>query len=446
MNKLFSISLFFAAALSFASCVSEEDDIFDKSAAERLNETSALYTERLKASPGGWTMEYYPTNDTINPQGMGYLMLVKFGQDNSTTVAMNNQYSNNVYKEATSAFEVIADNGPVLTFNTYNACLHTFSSPEDIPSTSKDEQGLGFEGDYEFIIIDAPENGDHIMLKGKKRGTYVRLSRLDEGTDFKTNLSETNAFMKKMFSTAAPNMDVVHLGDSVLHMKDASTGRANLYPYDGDAILDENNVPFLITERGGKYYLRFKTELTANDGKTAQEFVFDEAADKFTSIDNPEITVEGEQPVSFFKEAMNEGHKWRYNRSSEQDNTKKDLVDKVRSEFKSNAGNATFNYIAFTVDEGEMTALVNYKPIGSAATNLYYKFTLADSDKGLTLAYSGAKDQYAQNYIDKVPSLQSLLETFSGDYALTAGTTQFNLTTIRLTADDNNWITLTYLK
>lgn len=388
-------------------------------------------------------MEYYPTNDTIIPQGMGYLMLVKFNNNQSATIAMNNKYTNNAYRESTSAFEVITDNGPVLSFNTYNDCLHIFSDPEDIKSTAKDEQGLGFEGDYEFVIVDAPENADHIMLKGKKRGTYIRLSRLDEGTDFKTNLSETNDFMNKIFSASAPNMDVLHIGDSLVRIKDASTGRANLYPYNGDAILDENNVPFIITERGGKYYLRFKTAIKGKDDKTAQEFVYDEEADKFTSLDNPEFTIEGQEPSAFFTEAMSENHTWRYNRSSQSDDNMKALLQTVRTDFSKRR--YTFNYVLFAMNNGELTAKVNYS-VGSGSTNIEFKFTVANSDKGLSLTYGGANGTGAENVLRAFPSLGTLLEYFSGDYAVTGYTTQFNLTTIKFTADQNKWFTLTYLK
>ena len=45
MNKIFTIALLAATALAYTSCSpSEEDDIFDKSAAERLNEASDLYS------------------------------------------------------------------------------------------------------------------------------------------------------------------------------------------------------------------------------------------------------------------------------------------------------------------------------------------------------------------------------------------------------------------
>ena len=68
MKKIFYFSLLAASALTFSSCTHEEDDIFDKSAAEILNEVSELYSERLTSSEGGWAIEYYPrTIDGFDP-------------------------------------------------------------------------------------------------------------------------------------------------------------------------------------------------------------------------------------------------------------------------------------------------------------------------------------------------------------------------------------------
>ena len=90
MKKILSISLILAAALTLNSCVKEEDDIFDKTAAERLNEASGLYASRLMASPNGWAMQLYPTNYDEWPYGNGYLVLCRFNKDFSVNVSMDN--------------------------------------------------------------------------------------------------------------------------------------------------------------------------------------------------------------------------------------------------------------------------------------------------------------------------------------------------------------------
>ena len=140
-----------------------EDDLFDKSAAERLNEASELYSKRLCASPNGWAVQLYPTKEDKAPYGNGYLLLFRFHENKSVDASMYNALSNNTYMSASSTWDVITDNGPVLSFNTYNSVFHTFSDPEDVPSTGSDldpndETGTGIGGDYEFIIVDAPED------------------------------------------------------------------------------------------------------------------------------------------------------------------------------------------------------------------------------------------------------------------------------------------------
>ena len=87
-----------ATALAFNSCKpAEEDDIFDKSAAERLNEASDLYSKRLMASPNGWAMQLYPTTENEYPYGSGYLLLCRFNKDFSVNVSMNNVFTENKY-------------------------------------------------------------------------------------------------------------------------------------------------------------------------------------------------------------------------------------------------------------------------------------------------------------------------------------------------------------
>ena len=178
MKKIFvPLVLTAVVALAFTSCAGEEDDIFSASAAERLNESSAKYSARLEAQPNGWAMQYYPTYQDEYPYGSGYLILMRFNPDFSVDVSMDNRFSNNTYATATSAWEVIKDNGPVLSFNSYNQCMHAFSDPEDIPWTEDSEQSEGCGGDYEFIIVDAPEDASYMMLKGKKRNTCSLLLR-----------------------------------------------------------------------------------------------------------------------------------------------------------------------------------------------------------------------------------------------------------------------------
>ena len=216
MKKIFvPLAAMAVMALAFTGCAGEEDDIFDKTAAERLNESSAKYSARLEAQPNGWAMQYYPTYYDEYPYGSGYLILMRFNKDYSVDVSMDNRFSNNIYAEATSGWEVIKDNGPVLSFNTYNPCMHAFSDPEDIPWTEDNEQSEGCGGDYEFIIVDAPEDASYMMLKGKKRNTYNLLTPIEEGVDYKEYLADVKAFHNSIFPEAELASNLMFFGDSL---------------------------------------------------------------------------------------------------------------------------------------------------------------------------------------------------------------------------------------
>ena len=131
-------------SLAMVSCVPEEKDIFEESSALRLNHAIENYTDKLCSAENGWVMEYFSGSDY-----KGVLFLLKFSHDGSVTVAAKNDISTGgVYKEEKGLFEIIGDNGPVLSFNSYIPIFHEFSNPEDLPGTEgTNEDGLGYEGD-----------------------------------------------------------------------------------------------------------------------------------------------------------------------------------------------------------------------------------------------------------------------------------------------------------
>ena len=180
MKKFLNISLLALVVFSMfslASCKNEVDNIFDEDAVIRLDKAKAEYSDILTRNGGKWQLEYF-----ANENEQGYIYLMTFAKDGSVTISGNNQWINYVKTGSTktpafgseiSMWEVIADNGPVLSFNTYNKYFHFFADPYDIPSTGGaatdadiDESGYGHEGNYEFDIM--KYSGDTLYLTGKK--------------------------------------------------------------------------------------------------------------------------------------------------------------------------------------------------------------------------------------------------------------------------------------
>lgn len=460
MKKISLTACLLGTALLFTGCVNEEDDLFDKSAAERLNEIVNTYTERLISPSAGWAIEYYPTPESLSPtdskapKARGYLTLGKFLSGGSVTMGMDISGTEFVtggyldesvygqYVSDQSTWDVITDTGPVLSFNSYNKCLHIFSDP------SVFKTGEGLEGDYEFVVIDLPGEGDEALLKGKKRGAYIRMTKLDEGTDFKTYIDDVNDFTNTIFTSLAPNNNIMVLGGEKYTIESASTGIMNIYPYDGDNVADEDFYPFLITKHGGKYYLRFRDAVTKGDTEaeaTAQTFVYDETADKFVDVDNDANVIEGPEPNAFMCSYIFDNHKIQWDRQSEGEGSMKEAYENVYQGFR-RLSYTLSNIQILTNTTNEPILRVNYRNNRGSAAYLDYKFSLDQSDGAVTLQYLepiGA----AGNVLNTIPSLLDMLSTLSGTFTASKTGTGFDLTTIRLTssANPNDWFVVSLI-
>lgn len=446
MNKILSLALLCSAALSFTACVNEEDDLFDKSAAERLNEASTLYSDRLMASPNGWAVQLYPTTKDEAPYGNGYLLMFRFNKDKSVDASMNNSLSNNKYMTATSSWDVITDNGPVLSFNTYNPVIHAFSDPEDVPSTGdkdnpNDETGTGIGGDYEFIIVDAPEDASYMMLKGKKRGTYNLLTPVAEGIDYEAYLSDVKSFQNRMFSTSNPSNDYYHRGDSVFVFADGNTGVPAIYPYGTDRVVSSFFNPFLITKRGEDYYLRFRDSYSEND-VTVQDFKYDKEKDVFQSVDNENYYICGDTASLFFNKALlTDGRQWKMNTTkSEMSDKMYSIFNSMKSSFKSNGYNvSTVRFMRKSSDKksSDVLLLINYKA-GNTVSTVTFNFTLNSDGENCNFTYTGC-DKNAQNMLNAMPQLQTFINSVSSMKA-SANVTLFNLSSMKFTLNSDNEI------
>lgn len=430
------------------ACSNEEDLLFDQSAAERLNAASDLYSARLMAQPNGWAMQLYPTTDDEAPYGSGYLVLLDFDADHSVKASMNNELSSDVYMESRSSWSVITDNGPVLTFNTHNNVIHAFSYPEDLPFTGSrdepnDETGTGIGGDFEFVIVDAPADASYMMLKGKKRGTYNLLTPIEEGVDYESYLQDVKDFQSAMFSKSSPSFAVMHYGDSICKFTGAHDGIPTIYPYDGDAVTQSSFNPFLITKRGSDYYLRFRDAKTF--GKvTVQDYKYVADKDVFESVDNKAFYLDGDNPCRFLAETLaDNGNTWLY--KSDNTNMSESFLG-VYNDLKSGFANVkyTLQTVSIRTNSDKLMLRVTYKT-GKSTSNVDYLFSAEREGDNLTFNYLGADKPAGENVLAQMPSLQAFIETLGQTYVVSAASTKFNLSTLKLTSakDSELWFVLT---
>lgn len=460
MKKLHIFSLLFVSALAFTACVNEEDDLFSESAAARLAAAESRYTEILTASPGGWTMEYYPTNDTLGFKAKGYLMLADFEKDGTVRVGMWNAFSGNWYKEDTSLWDIITDNGPVLSFNTYNKCLHAFSDPHDLPASiqgvsgddKEDVTGLGAEGDYEFVLTNVKANSDIITVKGKKRGSYVRMVKIPEGTNFETYFLALKTFEALYFPSDAINDTYLTVGGRKYVLSGISTGIASLYPADGDPITDTKNYAFVISRINDKTTIRFRKPIVEGDA-SVQELALNTETYTMDDTEGGDAVLAGPNPNEFFAQKLTgEGALSCYvdrdteHMSSDYATIYNDLVTALAN----SSNKYTINDMVFTKDgEGTVKFTINlqYRKGGRTnKVNLDYRYGMAVTENDVTLTYQEPLNTAAENIASSTPAVPALLNKLSGKFNARGNLTPFVLNEMRMVsaADTKSYFRVYY--
>ena len=164
MKKIgFFVLIISACVLS--GCLHEEKDVFGEPAAIRMQKVIAEHIKLLTSAENGWYADLYPeSNHSIG----GYAMYFKFTSDMKVSVGCEIATNAPARELRTSEWDVIAEQGPVLSFCTYNPVMHYFSEPY-----AADVDGR--RSDYEFVIEKV--TNDRIDLKGKKHGNMMILRR-----------------------------------------------------------------------------------------------------------------------------------------------------------------------------------------------------------------------------------------------------------------------------
>ena len=271
--NIFLLAIVAVATLSLSSCTNELDEIFDEDAVARLDAAKAEYSNILTDKGGKWQLEYFANN-----KEQGYIYLMTFKNDGSVTISGMNKWisfvdgssttGSNAYGSATSLWEVIADNGPVLSLNSFNKYFHLFADPEDIPSSSDeddDETGYGHEGDYEFDIM--KYSNDTLYISGKKHGIDMIMTRVDANYDDQVYMNEVIAMADSFFNAKIPYVYINLPNDVRYIVKNGATSILSMYKEGEDEISTSESYNIIITHDG----LSFMTPITL-DGYVIQNF------------------------------------------------------------------------------------------------------------------------------------------------------------------------------
>lgn len=170
MKKRFILLIIACIAVAMLpSCQKEDAGVFDKSATERLEEMAEEIRTILAGEENGWIMKYYIGS---SQSGGGYAYVLKFGESEAEVgfEYAKTAFGYDVDATITSLYKITDDNGPVLSFDTYNDFIHYFSTP-----SSSYYQAFG--GDFEFEIKDiSPER---IEMIGRRSRNIITLEPLE---------------------------------------------------------------------------------------------------------------------------------------------------------------------------------------------------------------------------------------------------------------------------
>ncbi len=273
-----SIYLAAIAALALTACSNDSNDIFDQSAADRLEQYKKDYAEVLTAEGGLWSMEYFSNSDEP-----GYVFVMKFNDNGSVDISANHKWIGGEYKKETSLWKMIADNGPVLSFNSYNTLFHIFADPANIegPDAPKgedgdiNETGYGHEGDYEFQVMEVSDEGKTVRLLGKKRLYHIYLHRLDASTDVESYLPNVKATSDRL-STKFNDLTMTDSEGNLYRVYDLFTGIPSIYPLDGDKVSQTTSANGIFTLEGFRFMNPLEVKKADNSSFEIEKLFFTE--------------------------------------------------------------------------------------------------------------------------------------------------------------------------
>lgn len=439
MKKILSIMLIASAALTaFTSCTNEMDEIFGESAAERLNKAQAKYSKLLTSSKNGWAFEYYPTASAADGC---VLYAVKFFEDGSVDVA-GDPFGTGVVTSEVSCWDIITDNGPTLSFSTYNELIHQFSDPGN--------DGAGYEGDYELAFVySETENPDSvIMLKGKKRGLYSRLKMIDEDVTPEEYLKDCKAKQDELFPESARNYVILHIGNDEIRMDDMKTGVPDTYPYGKDKVLFATKNSYIFVKYGGQYYARFNDEFKSSDsGLSEKDFVYNESLQEFVGVNNPDIKITAPNFATFITdETYKKAVKWRMAKTSDMSTSVKEAWDALSSALakKGNTLNECTLSNVTEADGSDNTLFsMRYKPRTGAAREIYFKFNIVSDGEFVTLQYVEPYNAGAATVAESFPECLELINIIAGTYKVDNPNSQkLVINSLRLTDAEGKMYTL----
>lgn len=390
-----------------ASCSREEERLFEQSAAERAQAAITTAEDVLTAAPYGWHMVYF-ANPEKKTSAHIQLNFAKNGQV-SAAIASGKL----IKRDTASMWEVVNDICPILTFNTYNNVMHTWADPGT--------NGLGYEGDYEFLILESTP--DRMRLKGKKYGAYTVMYAMKEGEDINTLTAKSTTMLNSVFDNGNL-VDYVDRDTAFTIFNDDGLLR---FAKQGAMFEIEDSYTPVTGMPDGIHLMN----TMSGEKNTNRHFVFEQ--DGLLHAESA-ILMPSKQYVYNYMKLMGQG--WTLDMSNTLPTGLDTPLNQVNEELCDLAGQtgnkrtAKVVGLRLTYNEdyifGEQVITywmeLKYTDKTTVFGHLYYEYKAEFNGEDITLTYVGpqaTEDKQAENMLTKLPTLKSLFESINGTYKFT---------------------------
>lgn len=285
MKKIVYIASICAFLATQTACSPQFEDLFDKSASERLQESMENAQNVLTAAEKGWSMGYFPNTST-----RGYILFAKFAADGHVTLT---DY-NNKGLTSTSTYSMNISQGPVLNFDTYSDVLGHYTDPGTWLGGA-----TGNAGDFEFVIFSVSEN--EVVLKGKQYGAKAVLRKIegngDEATLWREHFDACEAMYGKLFANGVS--PVLKVADVPYYTLTNPTSRKfEMYPYGSTNVEEMTPLSYIASTTGIDLAENFLV-----GGKSVRSFVYDETNGVLVAKEDTDVVIDAPDVYGYFATA-----------------------------------------------------------------------------------------------------------------------------------------------
>ena len=389
-------------AATFAACSRDEESLFEKPAAIRAQEAIKNAFDVLTSQEAGWEMAYFPN---LEADAKGYNMVLKFNKNGNVSVTAKNSATtlNKIMTDTASTWAVKSDYGPILTFDTYNDVFHAFSDPKD--------NGAGFLGDYEFLILKATP--ELVILKGKKHSAYTVMRPMKN-----TDLAAYFAACEKMQADLFGNNNIVTLtqGDSKMYLYKGAEGQFQSAAYGSPLVAEAATYhPVCSTEDG--------IIVSTGFGEDVHDHIFYyDAAKGELKSEKGAVMNAGNLNVLFGAYFTDNAFGWSVDPAGQP--AVETLLADVNTAMKNTSAKMKvmgYGYKqSLNMYEGGYFMLVNFsykQGSKNQEKKLVWTIDLTQNENGITVANAVPYDQNTEKFLTQIPSAQAVADLMVGSFS-----------------------------